>query len=73
MADLKKVYAAVDEQSALSALDDFAETWDRKYPKISESWRKNRADLSTYFKFPEELRRLIYITNNIEGFNRQLR
>ena len=41
MADLKKVYAAVDEQSALVALDDFAEIWDKKYPKISESWRKN--------------------------------
>jgi len=73
MADPKKVYAAVDEQSALVALDDFAEIWDKKYPKISESWRKNWANLSTYFKFPEELRRLIYTTNNIEGFNRQLR
>lgn len=73
MADLKKVYAAVDEQSALAALDGFAEIWDKKYPKISESWRKNWVNLSTYFKFPEELRRLIYITNNIEGFNRQLR
>ena len=55
------------------ALDDFAERWDGKYPKISESWRNNWASLSTYFKFPEELRRLIYTTNNIEGFNRQLR
>jgi len=73
MADLKKVYAAVDEQSALVALDDFAEIWNKKYPKISESWRKNWANLSTYFKFPEELRCLIYTTNNIEGFNRQLR
>ncbi len=73
MADLKKIYAAVDEQSALDALDDFAERWDGKYPKISESWRNNWASLSTYFKFPEELRRLIYTTNNIEGFNRQLR
>ena len=73
MADLKRVYQAVDEQSALAALDDFAEIWDKKYPKISKSWRENWANLSTYFKFPEELRRLIYTTNAIEGFNRQLR
>ena len=72
MADLKRVYQAVDEQSAPAALDDFAEIWDKKYPKISKSWRENWANLSTYFKFPEELRRLIYTTNAIEGFNRQL-
>ena len=73
MADLKQVYQAVDEQSALAALDDFAAVWDKKYPKISKSWRENWANLSTYFKFPEEVRRLIYTTNAIEGFNRQLR
>ena len=73
MTDLKRVYQAVDEQSALAALDDFAEIWDKKYPKISKSWRENWTNLSTYFKFPEELRRLIYTTNAIEGFNRQLR
>ena len=73
MRDLKAVYGAVDEQSALDALDAFADKWDRKYPKISQSWRENWANLSTYFKFPEEVRRLIYTTNAIEGFNRQLR
>ena len=73
MADLKRVYAAVDEPSALDALEDFAGKWDKKYPKISKSWRDNWANLSTYFKFPEEVRRLIYTTNAIEGFNRQLR
>lgn len=73
MADLKRVYQAVDNQSALAALDDFAAVWDKKYPKISKSLRENWANLSTYFKFPEELRRLIYTTNAIEGFNRQLR
>ena len=73
MKDLKAVYGAVDEQSALDALDAFADKWDRKYPKISQSWRENWANLSTYFKFPEEVRRLIYTTNAIEGFNRQLR
>ena len=73
MADLKMVYAAVDEQTALDALDVFAERWDKKYPKISQSWRENWPNLSTYFKYPQEVRRLIYTTNAIEGFNRQLR
>lgn len=73
MADLKKVYAAVDEPSAKEALESFSARWDKKYPKISASWRENWPNLSTYFKFPEELRRLIYTTNAIEGFNRQLR
>jgi Transposase and inactivated derivatives len=73
MADLKRVYAAVDEPSAEEALEAFSARWDKKYPKISASWRENWPNLSTYFKFPEELRRLIYTTNAIEGFNRQLR
>ena len=73
MADLKEVYAAVDENAALDALDHFADRWDDKYPKISQSWRDNWPNLSTYFKFPKEIRRLIYTTNTIEGFNRQLR
>ena len=73
MTDLKAVYAAVDEPSALTALDTFSERWDQKYPKISQSWRENWANLSTYFKYPQEVRRLIYTTNTIEGFNRQLR
>ena len=73
MADPKAVYAAVDEDAALMALDTFSEHWDKKYPTISQSWRANWANLSTYFKFPQELRRLIYTTNAIEGFNRQLR
>ena len=46
---------------------------DGKYPRISQSWRANWANLSTYFKYPQEVRRLIYTTNAIEGFNRQLR
>ena len=73
MSDLKAVYAAVDEQAALDALETFAQNWDNKYPKISKSWRENWATLSTYFKYPQEVRRLIYTTNTIEGFNRQLR
>ena len=71
--DLKAVYAAVDEQAALDALETFAQNWDNKYPKIAKSWRENWTNLSTYFKYPPEVRRLIYTTNTIEGFNRQLR
>ena len=73
MADLKAVYAAVDENAALNALEVFSERWDKKYPKISISWKDNWPNLSTYFKYPQEVRRLIYTTNAIEGFNRQLR
>ena len=73
MADLKRVYAAVDEQTALSELDSFDKKWSSKYPKIAISWRANWANLSTYFKYSEAVRTLIYTTNMIEGFNRQLR
>ena len=73
MADLRSVYAAVDEPAALDALDAFSAKWETKYPKISRSWRENWANLSTYFKYPQEVRRLIYTINSIEGFNRQLR
>lgn len=73
MADLKKVYAAVDEATASSELDNFDEKWSDKYPKIAISWRNNWANLSTYFKYPQAVRTLIYTTNTIEGFNRQLR
>lgn len=73
MTDLKRVYAAPTEAIALTGLDSFEEKWRLKYPKVAKSWRDNWANLSTYFKYPEEVRRLIYTTNTIEGFNRQLR
>ena len=73
MADLKAVYTAPDEASALAALELFSGKWGKKYPKISQSWQSNWANLSTYFKFPAELRKLIYTANAIRGFNRQLR
>ena len=73
VADLKEVYGAVDEAAATDALERFSEKWDKKYPKIAQSWQNNWPNLSTYFKYPEEVRRLIYTTNAIEGFNRQLR
>ena len=73
MADLKKVYGAVDEETALYELEQFGEKWDSKYPKISQSWRSHWPELSTYFKYPQSVRTLIYTTNSIENFNRQLR
>lgn len=73
VADLKQVYAAPTETVALDALEHFGSRWDSKYPKIRKAWEKDWANLSTYFKYPETIRRLIYTTNAIEGFNRQLR
>lgn len=73
MKDLKLVYAAPDEATAQAKLAEFGERWDAKYPKISKSWNEHWYELSTYFKYPEPVRRLIYTTNTIEGFNRQLR
>ena len=73
MVDLKKVYAAPTEETAQMELDTFDERWGNKYPKIAKSWRDNWMNLCTYFKYPEAVRRLIYTTNAIEGFNRQLR
>lgn len=73
MADLKKVYAAAKEETALLELELFEEKWKSKYPKIALSWKSNWANLSTYFKYPQEVRTLIYTTNLIEGFNRQMR
>ena len=73
MKDLKLVYEAVDEVTALSALDAFDAKWNKKYPKIASSWREKWPNLATYFKYPQQVRKLIYTTNAIENFNRQLR
>jgi len=73
MADLKKIYGAVSEDAALHALEEFKESWDSKYPQIYKSWESNWTDLSAFFKFPAEMRRLIYTTNAVEGFHRMLR
>jgi len=73
MADLKMVYGAVSEEAALHSLDAFDETWSKKYPKIARSWRSNWPDPASYFKYPQEVRTLIYTTNAIENFNRGLR
>jgi transposase-like protein len=73
MNDLKAVYTAPNEQSAEFALGSFDEKWGKKYPQIAVSWRHHWSQLSTFFKYPQEVRTLIYTTNAIEGFNRRLR
>ena len=73
MKDLKTVYKASTEKLILSNLDIFEEKWGKKYPMCVNSWRNNWAELATYFKYPEGIRKLIYTTNSIENFNRQLR
>lgn len=73
MKDLKGVYQAVNEQEALDALDILENTWGHKYSIVIKSWRNNWENLSTYFAFPPEIRKIIYTTNALEGFNRQLR
>ena len=73
MADLKKVYAAVDEETALCELEQFAAKWDSKYPKISASRKAHWSELSAHFKYPQSVRTLIYTADSIENFNRQLR
>jgi len=73
MTDLKKIYGAVSEEAALFALEEFGEKWNGKYPQIYKSWEHNWPELSTFFKYPEEMRRLIYTTNAVEGFHRMLR
>ena len=72
-ADLKPIYKAPTEEIALVALDEFEAKWGKKYPLGVKSWRVNWNELSTMFKYPPEIRKLIYTTNAIENFNRQLR
>lgn len=72
-ADLKPIYKASDESLGMMALDEFDTKWGKKYPLAVKSWRNNWPELATFFKYPSEIRKLIYTTNAIENFNRQLR
>jgi putative transposase len=72
-ADLKKIYTAATEEQARRELAAFSEKWDGKYPHISKSWQANWSELSTFFKYSAEIRRLIYTTNPIESFHRNIR
>lgn len=71
--EMKKIYQAPTEEAGLMELDAFEEKWGKKYPAALRSWRQNWVELSTFFKYPPAIRRLIYTTNRIENFNRSLR
>ena len=68
MKDLKAIYQAPCEDSALSGLDEIEEKWGKKYPSSVSSWRNNWSQFSTFLKYPEEIRKIIYTTNSIENF-----
>jgi transposase-like protein len=71
--DLKPVYQAINEEAALMALDELEAKWGEKYYIAVKPWRDNWDEIATMFEYPAEIRRLIYTTNAIESFNRQLR
>ncbi len=71
--DLRKIYEAATEQDGATALDEFAEKWDKRYPHISASWRSNWDEIVTFFKFPPEIRTMVYTTNPIESLNRMIK
>jgi putative transposase len=73
MKDLKLVYGAPTLDDAEYRLEELREKWGKKYPQILKSWDNNWTELSTYFKYPQEVRTLIYTTNAVEGFHRMLR
>jgi transposase-like protein len=73
LANLKPVYKAPSEEAALTALDDFEAVWGARYPLVVQSWRRNWGEIATFFKYPPEIRKLIYTTNMIESYHRQLR
>lgn len=73
MKDLKPVYQAETLELAELRLDQLEEKWGRKYEKVLESWRNNWSKLTTYFRYDAAIRKLIYTTNTIEGFHRQVR
>ncbi len=73
LADLKPVYTAASEPLALEFLESFETIWCNKYPLIVNSWRANWSELSNFFKYPPEIRKIIYTTNMIESYHRQLR
>ncbi|WP_324171829.1 IS256 family transposase [Sulfurimonas sp.] len=67
--DLKSVYSSINEEDAQLALTDFNDIWGKRYPNITVSWTNHWAELSTFFKYPDSVRKLIYTTNPIESIN----
>jgi len=73
LADLKNVYGAINREMASDALEEFARKWGSKYAYAIKSWRDNWDELTAYFDYPEEIRRIIYTTNAIESLNSTIR
>lgn len=73
MADLKMIYGAVSTEEAEVALKALETKWNKKYPLMIKSWNANWHRLSHFFKYPKEIRKMIYTTNMIESFHSQLR
>jgi len=73
MKDLKEVYRADTKDLAEEALKALEEKWVQKYPLVIESWKNNWEELSTYFQYTKPIRKLIYTTNTVEGYHRQVR
>jgi putative transposase len=73
MKDLKRVYKADTKDQAETALEELDEKWGKKYPVVIRSWKDNWGRLSTYFDYTAPIRKLIYTTNAVEGFHRQVR
>ena len=71
--DLKPIYTAANRDDAWDALERFAETWDAKYPMISQAWSEHWERIVPFLAFPAAVRRAIYTTNTIEALNRQIR
>src|SRR5690606_575174 len=71
--DLKLVYRALNKQVAEDQLLNLEEKWGQKYPVVIESWQRNWEELSQYFEYTEPIRKIIYTTNAVEGFHRQVR
>ncbi|MDL2310283.1 IS256 family transposase, partial [Parabacteroides sp. OttesenSCG-928-B22] len=71
--DLKLVYKAVNKEVAESALDNLELKWGEQYPIVIKSWRDNWDRLSAFFAYTEGIRKIIYTTNTVEGYHRQLR
>jgi putative transposase len=72
-AALRPIYTAPSETAALEELSQFENVWGEKYPLIVRSWNNNWAEIATFFKYPPEIRKIIYTTNIIESYHRQLR
>jgi putative transposase len=73
MNDLKKVYKAVTLEQAEFEFEKLKDLWANKYPKVIQSWVDNWLELTAFFSYPTEIRKIIYTTNTVEGFHRQLR